>query len=447
VAQSASITRNTLAALEGVVRSKADLPGRKVLFFISDGFELNLRDPDGSIQLQRVVDSAARSGFVIYTLDARGLATQPSFEANRSTVLDDTQSVERSNAGELNATQQPLYTLAADTGGRALFNSNALTRFVPRVLQETSRYYLLAWTPDQGAAGSGRFHRVEVSVSGEPELIVRAPRGFYEPLSPTDRRRAPSSRAHQPAAAQPAQSAGDADLLAALRAPYPVGTLQTKLSLSFMDIPNIGTVLATSTMLDASALDFGVGDTGLLQASMEVVSAVFDDQGKGVASVKQRVTIDTGSRRATYNHSFRLKPGLYQVRVAARDSRTGKVGSAMEWIEIPSRSGGPLSMSNLIMERGAEPRLRFLTYVYNAARAPGLADVVMKVQVLRDNKPVIATPLSRLKTDGNPDVSRLPYFAEVDLQGMPAGDYILQVIAIDRATGASASQRADFEIE
>jgi hypothetical protein len=43
---------------------------------------------------------------------------------------------------------------------------------------------------------------------------------------------------------------------------------------------------------------------------------------------------------------------------------------------------------------GRAPRLRFLTYVYNAARSTAPPDVVLKVQVSRDNKPLLATPFS-----------------------------------------------------
>jgi len=36
-----------------------------------------------------------------------------------------------------------------------------------------------------------------------------------------------------------------------------------------------------------------------------------------------------------------LPVGLYQVRVAVRDRRTGHAGSAMTWIEIPKREPTP----------------------------------------------------------------------------------------------------------
>ena len=73
--------------------------------------------------------------------------------------------------------------------------------------------------------------------------------------------------------------------------------------------------------------------------------------------------------------------------------------------------------------------------------------MVLKVEVFRDEKRVSATPLSRLKIEGVADLSRIPYFAELKLEGMPSGRYFLQVTATDRIARANASQRMNFEIE
>jgi hypothetical protein len=132
IAQSAAVTRETLIALERFLSSNAELPGRKLIFFISDGFAMDPSDADIRSRLQRVADTAARSGSVIYTIDARGLGTQPSYEAIRPAVIDDTRSVDRANADELSASQDPLYKIAVDTGGRMIANTNALTSAIPR---------------------------------------------------------------------------------------------------------------------------------------------------------------------------------------------------------------------------------------------------------------------------------------------------------------------------
>jgi hypothetical protein len=93
--------------------------------------------------------------------------------------------------------------------------------------------------------------------------------------------------------------------------------------------------------------------------------------------------------------------------------------------------------------------LRFVVYVYNAmhAQTDARPDVALQVQVLRDNQPVITTALRKVSTEGAQDLDRLPYAADLSLEGLSAGRYVFQVTAIDRVSKTSTSQRMRFEIE
>jgi hypothetical protein len=90
-----------------------------------------------------------------------------------------------------------------------------------------------------------------------------------------------------------------------------------------------------------------------------------------------------------------------------------------------------------------------MVFVYNAARAPADAkpDVALQIQVVRDDQPVVTTPLGRVAVEGIEDLSRLPYAAELPLQGIPAGRYVLQITAVDRVSKQSFSQQTRFEIQ
>jgi hypothetical protein len=211
-----------------------------------------------------------------------------------------------------------------------------------------------------------------------------------------------------------------------------VSTLPTSLALDFFDLPKLGPVIKVSAQLTGESV-------------VDVAAAVFNDRGEGVSSLKEQVTA-TG-HRATLTHQFQVKPGLYQVRVSARDATTGKAGSAMDWIEIPNPGSGPFSMSSLVVDR-EPPRLRFLTYVYNARRSGKRPpDVVLKIEVFRGRQRVVATPAFPLKPVAAENPARLPYFGELNCEGLPAGSYALHVTATDRAAGVQVSRRAAFEIE
>ncbi len=55
------------------MRTAAQIPGRKLVFVISDGFYLSDFKTGAIDRIRRVTDAAGRAGVVIYTLDARGI--------------------------------------------------------------------------------------------------------------------------------------------------------------------------------------------------------------------------------------------------------------------------------------------------------------------------------------------------------------------------------------
>ena len=91
--------------------------------------------------------------------------------------------------------------------------------------------------------------------------------------------------------------------------------------------------------------------------------------------------------------------------------------------------------------------LRFQTYVYNAERAAAAPDVEMEARILRDDTAVVGLPLANLPTDTTLDQSRLPYWAELALDQLAPGRYILRVTATDRRTKATAIQEASFTVD
>src|SRR5262249_35332273 len=73
VAQNAHFTQATLANLESVIRNLRNLPGRKILVMLSDGFFLGGKNSSQIFDMRRITDAATRAGVVIYSIDARGL--------------------------------------------------------------------------------------------------------------------------------------------------------------------------------------------------------------------------------------------------------------------------------------------------------------------------------------------------------------------------------------
>jgi VWFA-related protein len=472
--QMAHYSKITLSSLESLARRSASLPGRKLIFFLSDGFPLDTTSSDLTERIRSIADASIRSGVVIYSMDARGLVTGM-MDATVEIPFDPSGRMARAMTEETSIGQDVLNALAADTGGRFIHNTNALDPGVTRALKETSVYYLLAWRPVEENSGK-KFRRIEVSVKNHPELAVRVQRGYFDTTPEAKQKESANAKA----TAQPADP-----LRKAITAMFPKRELPTQLALSYMDTPITGSTLVASMKIDGSALKLEQKENKTA-AVVDIAGIIYDDQGKALDNFRQRLTV-TPAASATvgaklpdiiYNYRATLKPGLYQVRVAARDQSSGQTGSAAQWVEVPDLSKQRLSMSSLIVgerKSGAEAleaekkqeatvegvtvsvdhrfertsNLRFLVYIYNAMRttaASAQPDVALQVQIFRDDQPVVTMPLRKLSTEAQ-DLTRLAYAAEIPLQEMSAGQYVLQVTAIDRIAKTSTSQKVRFEVQ
>ena len=81
-------------------------------------------------------------------------------------------------------------SLAADSGGFTVRNSNDLAAGLKRIADETRAYYLIGYNPTN-TAHDGAFRKIEVKVRGRRGLEVRARKGYYAPSDPARRARRP----------------------------------------------------------------------------------------------------------------------------------------------------------------------------------------------------------------------------------------------------------------
>ena len=217
--------------------------------------------------------------------------------------------------GELIATQDGMNALARDTGGRPVFNTNALEVGLSRALKETSVYYLLAWKPNREAQ-EGKFRRIEVKLLEKPELTVRVRRGFY------DRDPAPvESKAKNP---KPEAKTPEVLLREAIGTAYPDRGIPIALNLNYVHAPpDKRMMLSTSFKIPAESLSFSLED-GKQKASVQLLGLLFNDQGQSGARFSERLTMTATAEglvkgsdaSVSYVFPVFVEPGLYQVRVA-----------------------------------------------------------------------------------------------------------------------------------
>jgi VWFA-related protein len=499
-------TAGTLDALQSLMLSSATLPGRKLVFFLSDGFLLNERSAGANKTLRGVTQMAAQAGVVVYTMNLQETNFGPgsSVDASTNDYIDLSARRAATAFGETSAVKEPLRIIADQTGGRAIFNSDSIEESVRQAIAETADYYLLAWRPDSPELREVGA-RLKVSVKGHPEWRVRLRAAAFsfttsgrestqqtartEPLRETRAAVSESVGASKEKAAgtdgakatetklNDNQKSNDEELLAALGSLYPLRGLPVALSAGYLDTGEQGTVLNISMQLGRAAFDFdSAGERR--KALVDVAGAAIDDRGQ-FGSFKQLLTITPetaggdGSQPVVWHQRLRLKPGLYQVRVALRDRATGRVGSAMQWVEIPDLSKGGFALSSIFLgERNLQtapagqelsgPRavavdvdrrfvrtsaLRFQTYVYNAARAngPDGREVQLQARVLRGATPLITTQSFKVPVAADP--ARLPFWSELSLEQLTPGHYVLQLTATDRTNNRTAVERVGFYVE
>jgi VWFA-related protein len=464
LAEAVDNSRLTLDALERLTRGLASLPGRKVIFLLSDGFLTGLSDPGGaSFDIRRVIDASTRAGVVIYALQTPGMNTAPGRSASENpfpdpATLDVKFTIERQSE---EAALQAMHALAADTGGFLFGDSNDLHAGLKRALEDTDSYYVLAYEPTN-TKRDGAYRRIEVRLPNQRNLKVRARTGYF---APGDRHASP------PIVAEKQTQGGPAATGAALP---PLAALPVQLSADFVSVDRGVSEVVVSGHVDTTTLAF-VRDGDRYKAAVEMAAAVRDQTGAVVATLKpQRLSIDMSEAEherlsrdgVPYQRAITLKRGTYDVRLTA--GAAGALGVASQRVEVPDLAPGRLTLSSLfLLKAGAgadaadpgadlvlsqavrrfrrDESLFVQLYAYNAKRdSSGATSLVSQAEVLRGGA-VLATaaPEPVVTGDGPP----VPHVSRIGLGSLEPGEYELQVTVTDRNSHEAAKRQVEFTVD
>src|SRR5208282_3481940 len=173
-------TDRQLAALQTAAKMLGQLSEKKLLIYFASG--LSLHGVDNQAQLHATIDSAIRAGVSFWPIDARGLvAGAPLGDATQGSPG----SVGRySGAAALAMTtnfqqsQDTLYALAGDTGGKALLDYNDLAKGIVQAQHGVSSYYILGYYTSNSAL-DGKFRRIKISLNGNLSANLDYRQGYY----------------------------------------------------------------------------------------------------------------------------------------------------------------------------------------------------------------------------------------------------------------------------
>lgn len=481
LAEATRFSTATLSTLADVVRSVAELPGRKICLLVSDGFLVGRGTrSDQTRNLQAVVDAATRSGTVVYAVDSHGLALAGGDASVAGAAVPPglQQDVERK---AVQIFRETLSEVSGDTGGFLVHGTNEPDSGLRRMLADNDAYYLMAYEPTN-TRRDGRFRKIEVRLPSHKDFTVRTRTGYF---APDERKRADKDT---PAGAAPAVGAapviGEAEARRVLDAPVAAHPLPVQLLVAYLDLPPSGPQAVVRARVDLASLNWRQAE-GRRRAELDVVSGAYDEAGAPVGPTYTRhVGLDLAPAEyeaalvagLQYQHRMSLPPGRFDFRLVVADATRTPLGGASRRVEIPDLGQQKLTLSSLFLSTTAAPagagvaadaagvgealrdvqlvrRFRrgssvyFQLYVYNVlADEKGASDVVLQAQIRSGDKLLAASkpqPLSFQQKDGVP----LPQTNGMSLEGLDPGRYDLRVVVVDRRANATAYRSVDFTVE
>jgi VWFA-related protein len=396
----------TIGILDYVLRGLGDLPGRKAVVLLSEGFRIHTNQGRSERILEaikRLADQSNRASAVVYTIDARGLqplgltaSDKPGINpyggdaakmppvtggAGETVVASRTRMPEDSSRVALSASQRAevdsvaafrqldmlmnqrnaqffesqsvLSFLAQQTGGLYLRNQNNLSDGIQQLMEDQKGFYLIGYRPEDATidstTGRRRFRKLSVKVKGSG-LRVRSRAGFYG-ISYEDARRKKGSR--------------DEQLSSALVSPFASGDVHLRLTSLFGDDPTTGAFMRSMLHVAARDLSFTKEADGSYKAVIDMVITVMGDNG-GIVGQPLTNTQTIIANQSNYERIMKdglvyilnvpvKQPGAYQLRVAVRDSKSEKVGAAGQFIEVPDLGRNRLALSGIVL-LGTDPK-------------------------------------------------------------------------------------------
>jgi len=464
-----------LLALQSVMQAMGKIPQKKSLIYFSNG--ISQSGVDNQSALRAATAAAVKANVSIYPVDVRGLsAFPPGGQAQEASLHGQSAYSGASVLNDLNSnasSQETLYTLADDTGGKAFMDTNDFSGVFKQVQKDTSAYYVLGYTSTNHLK-DGRFRRIKVQVN-RPDIKLEYRPGYYagrdfQHMKQTDR---------------------EQQLEDELAAELPQTDVAVYAGTAYFRQDDSHYYLAVSLVIPGTQIPF-VQEKDKDSATIDIIGVVLESakfpMGRQRDTMKLAVDSAQQVRRKNvqYNTAFVLPPGNFHLKFIVRENRTGRMGSFETDVRIPDLRKAPLRMSSVVLSsqrvpaaqktKGFQPLITeqtqlvpsvthvfrqdqklYLQYeVYDAAKAKaaetkGAGDtkngghpsvrVLTSIEFLQggmkvyETKPIVAQEITA------PDRKAVVFQMEIPLEGLKPGFYTCQVNIIDDVAGNYAFPR------
>jgi len=327
-----------LLALQSIIQSVGKVSQKKSLIYFSNG--ISQSGVDNQSALRAATAAAVKANVAIYPLDVRGLQALPAGgEAQNASLHGQSAYSGASVLNDLNSnasTQETLSTLAADTGGKAFFDSNDFSGVFSQVQKDTSAYYILGYSSSNHVK-DGRFRRIKVVVN-RPDLKLEYRVGYY-----AGRDFEHSARADR-----------EAQLQDELASDLPATDVAVYAGTAYFRRDDSHYFLAVSLVVPGSQIPF-VQEKDRDSATLDMAGVVLESGKFQVGQLRDTVKLAVDStqqvrrKNVQYNTSFLLAPGSYHLKFVVRENRTGRMGTFETDVQIPDLRKVPLRSSSVVL--------------------------------------------------------------------------------------------------
>ena len=482
-------TDRQLSALQTAASMLGAMNEKKTLLYFASGLRLN--GNDNQAQLHATVEAAVKSGVSFWPIDARGLvAGAPLGDASQGSPggqsMYSGRAAQASN-DRFQQSQDTLYALAADTGGKAFFDNNDLDAGIVRAQKAVSDYYLIGYYTTN-TAQNGAFRKIKVTVADTLNASLEYRKGYYAnkefgKFNGTEKER---------------------QLEDALMLGDPVTELTVAMELNYFQLNRAEYFVPITVKIPgrelALAKKFGAEHTVI-----DFVYEVKDEiGGNTVTNMRDNVDVklsdataaDLARRPIEYTSGMTLLPGRYSIKFLARDDETGRIGTYQTSFVIPNlnKETKKLPISSVILSaqrvdtKGAlfntmkgkdqakndavdplvnsdgklipsvtrvfraDRDMEVLLQAYQGAAAAGApappprGPIVAYVTFFRDGKKAMETQAVKAEPMPENRLGTTPIRMKVPLAGLAAGEYEVQVTVLDPGTNRLNAWRGPMAV-
>jgi len=341
-------TDRQLAALESAVRMLASLPEKKALVYFASG--MSRTGLDNEAQLRATINAAIRSNVSFYPIDARGLvASAPLGDATKGSPGGQgmySGSSARSAVSNFQNQQETLFTLAEDTGGKALLDNNDLSLGIVQAQKDISSYYIVGYYSTNTNL-DGHYRRIKVQIANSLSAKLDYRSGYF--ASKEFRKFDSSDRERQ--------------LQEALLLEDPITDLSVAMEIDYFRMARDRYFVPVAVKIPGNELELA-RHGGAESTRLDFIGQVKDAKGTVAGNVRDFIEVklkgeNAGSlsrRNLAYDTGFTLAPGTYTFKFLTRENETGKMGTYETKFVIPDLTANQtyLPISSVVLSNQRE---------------------------------------------------------------------------------------------